>query len=51
MILNAVVLQNLKEPKDIVILTPTGPNNILVLGEVLKVVGYRANIWLHKNLM
>ena len=34
---NAVVLQSLKEPKDNVILTPTGPNNILVLGEVLKV--------------
>ena len=25
------------KPKDNVILTPTGPNNILVLGEVLKV--------------
>ena len=37
MILNAVVLQSLKEPKDNVILIPTGPNNILVLGEVLKV--------------
>ena len=37
MILNAVVLQSLKEPTDNVLLTPTGPNNILVLGEVLKV--------------
>ena len=36
-ILNAVVLQSLKELKDNVILTPTGPNNIQVLGEVLKV--------------
>ena len=52
MILNAVVLQSLKEPKDNVILTPTGPNNILVLEEVLKLaiqlkfgyIAYNANI-------
>ena len=30
MILDAVVLQSLKEPTDNVILTTTGPNNILV---------------------
>ena len=35
MILNAVVLQSLKEPTDNIILAP---KNILVLGEVLKVI-------------